>query len=90
MRDIMAAPDSFACEDCHVPEGGKIDFVALGYSEEEIRKLSWSEFPPITVEQASILTSTPKKGWSWLVWVGVFVVIFAVFDLAVARHLRKK
>ena len=90
MRDIMASPDSFACEDCHTTNGGKVDFVAMGYTEQEVQQLAWADYPPIIAERASILTSTPRKGWGWLVWIVVFGAIFVIFDLTVARRLRDK
>ncbi|MEN8173459.1 MAG: ammonia-forming cytochrome c nitrite reductase subunit c552 [Chloroflexota bacterium] len=41
---IAPADQALACDDCHIDEGGRLDFVALGYSEEDAHRLT--NFPP--------------------------------------------
>ena len=55
----LACADSLKCADCHVPEG-RIDFVALGYSEEQATKLAGLAAPER--EEAEAPTETPETG----------------------------
>ena len=41
---VAPAEDALNCQDCHVAEGGRLDFIALGYTEEAAEGLM--HFPP--------------------------------------------
>ncbi len=41
---VAPAEQALTCEQCHVDEGGRLDFIALGYTEEETYRLT--HFPP--------------------------------------------
>ena len=43
---VAPAEDALGCYQCHTAEGGRLDFAALGYSEEDIEQLT--QFPPGT------------------------------------------
>ncbi len=53
---VAPASQALACQDCHTGEGSRLDFVALGYSEAEVTKLT--NFPPET-SFVEPLPSTP-------------------------------
>lgn len=38
-HSIAPAKDALSCNACHAGEGGRLDFVALGYTGEEIEDL---------------------------------------------------
>jgi hypothetical protein len=42
--------EGLSCRDCHVPDGGRLDFVALGYDEDKIEELI--ELPEPILEKA--------------------------------------
>ena len=42
--------EGLTCRDCHVPDGGRLDFVALGYDEDKIEELI--ELPEPILEKA--------------------------------------
>jgi len=41
---VTPAEQALTCDQCHVDEGGRLDFIALGYTEEETYRLT--HFPP--------------------------------------------
>ena len=41
---VAPASESLICQDCHVEESGRLDFIALGYTEAEAENLT--HFPP--------------------------------------------
>jgi len=43
-HSVAPAVDSLVCIDCHTKEGGSLDFTALGFSAEEVQRLT--NFPP--------------------------------------------
>jgi octaheme c-type cytochrome (tetrathionate reductase family) len=58
----MVAPATAAlvCQDCHTPEGGRLDFVALGYSESEATRLV--NFPPtLSIENQNLPENSPDS-----------------------------
>jgi len=66
------------------------DFKALGYSIEDLDKLSWEseDFPAITKADLTKLVATPKRNWSWAYWLAGFAAVFGIFELTVARKLE--
>jgi hypothetical protein len=56
---IAPAADSLKCQDCHTQEGGRIDFIALGYGVDEAERLT--NFPPaLEIELNQAETNTPE------------------------------
>jgi len=56
---VAPASDSLQCRDCHVAEGGRLDFAALGYSESDVNRLT--NFPPVlTIEIEGAPQSSPQ------------------------------
>ncbi len=52
-HQVAPKENAVQCEECHTAEGGRLDFAALGYSEEEIAALT--VFPPtLGQEQATV------------------------------------
>jgi len=43
-HQVAPAADAVQCAECHTADGGRLDFVALGFSDEEVAKLT--VFPP--------------------------------------------
>ena len=43
-HQVSPADQALSCTDCHTADAGKLDFAALGYSEERVAALS--SFPP--------------------------------------------
>jgi hypothetical protein len=41
---VAPASEALICQDCHTPESGRLDFVALGYDEANVKRLT--KFPP--------------------------------------------
>jgi len=41
---VAPASEALVCKDCHTAEGGRLDFVALGYDEANVKRLT--KFPP--------------------------------------------
>jgi len=79
------------CSDCHVmDEELRTDFIALGYSPEEVDALSWDteDYPALTEADLDKLVSRPKRNWSWTYWVVGVVAIFGVFEFTVARKME--
>lgn len=79
------------CSDCHVmDEKLRTDFIALGYSPEEVDQLSWEnqDFPALTEAELDKLVATPKRGWSWIYWVVGVATVFGVFEVTVASKLE--
>jgi hypothetical protein len=58
-HQVAPAADSLKCADCHVPDG-RIDYVALGYSEEQATKLAGLAAPEREEDQAP--AETPETG----------------------------
>jgi octaheme c-type cytochrome (tetrathionate reductase family) len=57
---VAPASDALQCRDCHVAEGGRLDFAALGYSESDVKRLT--NFPPVlTVEIEGAPESSPQN-----------------------------
>jgi hypothetical protein len=79
------------CSDCHVMDDKlRTDFMALGYSPEEVDKLSWEneDFPALTDAEINKLVAKPKRSWSWVYWLVGVAAVFGVFELTVARKLE--
>ncbi len=57
----MVAPASEAlhCQDCHTAEDSRLDFAALGYTDEEALRLS--NFPPKTTEEMTKNETAPES-----------------------------
>ncbi len=59
---VAPAKDALHCTDCHTAEGGRLDFAALGYSDEDVTRLT--HFPPeiLSEEAATFQTDyTPES-----------------------------
>ncbi|GEM_PF-3112665 len=79
------------CTDCHImDEKLRDDFMALGYSPEEVDQLSWEshDFPALTESELAKLVATPKRNWGWVYWLAGVVATFGVFEFAVTRNLE--
>ncbi len=46
---VAPAEQALTCNDCHVAKDGRLDFAALGYSEEEVKRLT--HFPPTLTKE---------------------------------------
>lgn len=56
---VAPAEEALACQDCHTAESSRIDFVALGFDDAEVAKLT--NFPPASNFDANMpIPSTPK------------------------------
>lgn len=56
---VAPAEDALECHDCHTEEGGRLDFAALGYPEDEVYRLT--HFPPtVTVEALDAPHNSPQ------------------------------
>nr|MBN1229233.1 tetrathionate reductase family octaheme c-type cytochrome [Anaerolineae bacterium] len=55
-HQVAPAEEALGCMDCHT-ENGRLDFIALGYSSEEVQVLS--TFPPVPAEPEPELTEEP-------------------------------
>jgi hypothetical protein len=69
----------------------RADFKALGYSESDLDKIAWQnqEAPSVTGNDLSLLVSTPKPGWSWILWLLGIALVFGVFEISITRKLKK-
>ena len=79
------------CSDCHVmDEKLRTDFIALGYSPNEVDELSWEDqdYPALTKAELDKLVATPKRSWSWVYWLVGVSAVFGVFELTVARKME--
>ena len=79
------------CSDCHVmDEELRTDFIALGYSPEEVDNISWDneDFPALTEAELNKLVAKPRRSWNWVYWVVGVGAIFGVFEVTVARKLE--
>lgn len=79
------------CSDCHVmDEKMRADFLALGFTKEEIEQLAWdqSKFPAITSKDMAKLVAEPKKNITWIYWVAGVLAILGVFELSIVRRME--
>ncbi len=89
----MVAPASEAvqCQECHEP-GGRIDFAALGYSEERAKALTWepAEYSSPSTSQSNLneLVSQPVQSNDWLKWLIGIIAIGGVFEVVIAHRLE--
>jgi len=57
---VAPAQQALDCENCHTPEGGRLDFAALGYNETEVDRLI--HFPPtLTIETLDVPKYSPDS-----------------------------
>jgi len=78
------------CSDCHIMDQKlKADFVALGFSQEDVDKLSWEgdEYPALTENDLNKIVAKPTHNWSWVYWLLGVVVVFGIFEFTVARKI---
>jgi len=88
VSQLESAPQ---CTDCHVMnEELRSDFIALGYTSEEVDKLSWEsqDFPVLTEDELNKLVAKPKQSWSWAYWLLALVAVFGIFEFAFTRKLE--
>lgn len=79
------------CSDCHVmDEELRDDFIALGYSPEEVETIAWEnqDFPALTEAELNKLVATPRRSWNWVYWLAGVVAVFGVFEVTVARKME--
>jgi len=79
------------CSDCHIIDNKlRADFMALGYTSEEVEKLSWEkqDFPALTENELDKLVARPKRNWNWLYWLVGVVSVFGIFELTAVRKLE--
>ncbi len=92
--DHMVAPadEAVQCQECHDSvEGGRLDFAALGYSDERIQELTWEgDYPPITEDALDELVSKPSEGTGWIGWLLGIIGVGALLEVLVARKLRER
>ncbi|GAB4504507.1 MAG: tetrathionate reductase family octaheme c-type cytochrome [Anaerolineales bacterium] len=91
-HQVAPKENAVQCQECHTAEGGRLDFAALGYSEEEVAKLT--VFPPAepTVEPTAAPTEEPAPvepeptatqapaglSGSATLWIAIIVIIVLV------------
>jgi octaheme c-type cytochrome (tetrathionate reductase family) len=57
---VAPASEALQCNDCHTPEGGRLDFIALGYDEEAAMRLT--HFPPtLSIEALDAPHHSPER-----------------------------
>ena len=57
---VAPAENALECNDCHTPEDGRLDFVALGYDEEAAMRLT--HFPPtLSIEALDAPHNSPDR-----------------------------
>lgn len=79
------------CADCHImDEEVKADFMALGYTSEEVDQLSWEshDFPALTEAELNKVVAKPRKSWGWVYWVLGVAAVFGLFEFTVTRKLE--
>jgi hypothetical protein len=85
-HQVAPASESLKCADCHTEEGGRLDFAALGYSQERARGLAMvlQEAAP-EPEPVATPPSLPKAGGdptatstSLALWIGIVGAVAAV------------
>ena len=79
------------CSDCHVMDDKlRSDFIALGYSVEDVDKISWEndDFPALTDADLNKLVAKPKDSWRWVYWLVGVAAVFGIFEVTVARKLE--
>jgi predicted CXXCH cytochrome family protein len=79
------------CSDCHIMSDQiRADFIALGYSADEIDRLDWDreDYPALTNADLNKLVPEAKRGSSWLIWLAGVVIVFGVFEFTVTRKLE--
>jgi hypothetical protein len=66
------------------------DFIAIGYTSEEVDELSWEsqDFPALTDDELNKLVAKPKRNWSWIYWLLAVVGVFGIFEFAFTRKLK--
>lgn len=89
-HQVAPADEALTCSDCHTPEGGRLDFVALGYSQERAQELT-EMFQPATVEEAAPAeepSTLPESGGTLgsnlALWVGIVGALASVIGLVLA------
>lgn len=88
VSQLESAPQ---CADCHVMnEELRSDFIAIGYTSEEVDELSWEsqDFPALTDDELNKLVAKPKRNWSWIYWLLAVVGVFEIFEFAFTRKLK--
>jgi hypothetical protein len=89
---VSRARSALKCTDCHeMNENVPADFKLLGYSETDLDKLRWQDeaFPAITNKDLDLLVFGSRPGWSWVWWLLGAAAVFALFEVFVARTLKK-
>ncbi|MBI5946040.1 MAG: hypothetical protein HY864_16885 [Chloroflexi bacterium] len=79
------------CTDCHImDEKLRADFVALGYTAEELDTIAWEneDFPALTETDLNKLVAAPKRSWSWAYWLVGVAAIIGVFEFTTARKME--
>lgn len=93
VHKVSRAKAALKCDDCHeMNEKTRSDFKALGYSDEDLNKLSWEDgnVPTVTEQDVDLLVARPRSGWSWVFWLIGAVSVFGVFEFFVTRRLKKQ
>lgn len=89
---VAPAEDAVQCRQCHDPEGGQMDFAALGYDEIQVDELTWSEdeYPAITENALDEIVSKPSQSSSWMGWLGMIVAVGAISEVTMTRYLTDR
>jgi octaheme c-type cytochrome (tetrathionate reductase family) len=91
---VAPATESLQCRECHNPDGGRIDFIALGYPEDRAEILVWDpeSYPVLSTTESSLaeLVSSPSQSKDWIFWLVGIVAVVGFFEVAGTRHIVTK
>lgn len=91
---VAPASETVQCQECHDPNGGRIDFTALGYSEDRAKQLTWdpASYPDIATSQSNLseLVSHPVQSNDWKLWLVGIIAVLGFFEVAGTRHIIRR
>lgn len=79
------------CADCHIMDQKlQADFVALGYTPEELSGLSWDgeEYPALAESEMNKLVAQPTRNWNWIYWLVGVVAVLGIFEVTITHKLE--
>jgi len=91
---VAPAEEALQCQACHDPNGGHIDFSALGYSEDRVETLVWDpdSYPAPETTESSLeeIVSSPSQSTDWILWLVGIVAVVGFFEVAGTRHIARR